>query len=253
MDLRYPKKIRPDKPTGRRPRRAAVLACATILATVGMVAAGKAPSAWACTSVSHCYAMGQSNGGDNYGESATININCLYINNDSDNFVTNELWDQSGDAKYWEETGAMSGSLGSNSQGKYWSRELFWADERPNGGSFHWHPVAATGDESWAVEIAYVGNNTWDVYSGGAWYTSTAQPMFSDGASTNAGSEYTVNSGQAGLRDVGSVSAVEWENSAGNWIPVGGSMSSDGELGTDAWINPVYYPDSSTVTWSGPC
>jgi hypothetical protein len=252
MDLRYPKKIRPDKPTGRRPRRAAVLACATILATVGMVAAGKAPSAWACTTTTHCYAVSLSNGGDNYGELATININCLYIKSDSDNFVTNELWDQSGNGKYWEEDGAMSGSLGANSQGKYWNRELFYADSRPNGGSFHWHPTAATGDEGWAVEIEYVGNNTWDLESGGAWWTSIDQPMFSDGASTVAGSEYTANPGQDSMRNVGSVSGIEWENSAGNWIPEGSSMSSGGEVGTD-WIDPVYYPDSSAVSWSGPC
>lgn len=217
-----------------------------------MVAAGKAPSAWACTTTSHCYALGQANGPDNYGQWADINISCLYINNDSDNFVTNELWDQSGNDEYWEEDGAISGSLGANSGGNYYNRELFWADSRPNGGSFHFHPVATTGDQTWTVEMEYVGDDTWDLYSGNSWEVSTGQPLYSDSAHTTAGTEYTVNSGVDSMRDVGSVSSIEWEDSSGNWHLEGGSMGS-GTAGPGPWISPSYSSSSSTVSWAGPC
>jgi hypothetical protein len=250
MNYCYPKKIRHDRSTGWRPRRAAVLACATILTSVGMVAAGKAPSAWACDTSDHCYAVGQAVGGDNYGELADINISCLYINDASTNFVTNELWDSanSNPVTYWEEDGAISGA-GTNG---YNNRELFWADSRPNGGGYHFHPIAATGDDSYLVEITWVGNDTWDVYSDGTFWTSTDQPMYSDGAVTFAGSEYTVNSDQDSMRDVGSVSSVEWQSSNGSWHLEGGSMSGV-TLGPGPWISPSYSPSSSTASWSGPC
>jgi hypothetical protein len=253
MDYQCPPKIRPHLPFGRRKRHTAALLSISIVAAIGMVAVGKAPSAFACdpSGGDHCYAEAQAGGPDNYGESANINISCLYAPNDEPNFVTNELWDASGNATYWIEAGAISG-YGYNNP-NYFTRELFYEDSRPNGGSIHFHPVEAVNPASYPVEITWVGDNTWDVWVDGLLYQSTSQPMFSDGAITEAGTEYTFASG-AGMRDVGSVSDVEWQSANGNWHDEGNSMAAVTPSGPGAYIDSISYaPSSSTFSWTGPC
>src|SRR5450756_1419505 len=71
-------RIRRYLPSGRRTRHTAALLSVTIMTTIGMVVAGKAPSALACDINNHCYAVSSAVGADNYGVGATISISCLY-------------------------------------------------------------------------------------------------------------------------------------------------------------------------------
>jgi len=243
-------RIRRYLPSGRRTRHTAALLSVTIMTTIGMVVAGKAPSALACDINNHCYAVSSAVGADNYGVGATISISCLYAPNSYPNFLTNELWDASGNEQYWVEAGAISG-YGYNNQ-NYYSRELFWEDSRPNGGSIHFHPVEAVNPANYYVAVTWAGNNTWDVDVNGNQYASTSQPMFSGGAVTLAGTEYTFNQGN-GMRDIGHVYDVEWRSANGNWHPQNASMGADLPSGPSAYITPTYDASTSSVSWTGPC
>jgi hypothetical protein len=239
-----------DLPSGRRTRRTVTLLGVCIVAALGMVAAGTAPSAWACGLSNHCYAMGQASGPANYGQQATISINCLYAPNDGA-FVTNEMWD--GNGTYWVEAGAISGH-GYNST-TYFSRELFWEDSRPGSMNVHFHPVQAANPASYYVAMYYVGSNTWDLDVNGWSEQSTGQPLFSGRVYTQGGTEYTYNSG-SGFRDVGQVQNIQWASSDGIFHAEGGSMQpvAGGQYANSgAFIVPNYNSSTSTASWTGPC
>jgi hypothetical protein len=241
---------------GRGKRHTAALLSVSVVAAIGIVGVGNAPSAWACSTASHCWAKAIAGGPDNYGEFADINISCLYIPNAvNGDVVTNELWDASGNYAYWIEAGAVSGYL--QPSDSYYNRELFYAYKSPDVYGFHSFPVQAAGDATYPVEMTWVGNNSWDVYVNTHMYTVTQQPMFSDGAVTQAGTEYSPAEDKDGIRDVGSISNIEWQSSNGNWHYEGASMheipASDSVSGPGAWINPTYNTDTSTVSWVGPC
>lgn len=252
MGEHHPSSIRHIPATGRRALRgAAYLACA-FLAAAGMVATGKAPAAWACDSsyYDHCYAVAAASGPGNYGGYGEISDPCLYMPNDGADHVSAEIWDMSSNEEYWTEVGITSG-LG-------YYHQWFWADSRPNGGGYNFHPVGGTASGGpLPVETTYVGNNQWYIYGGNSFTqlgTSINQPASSSGTSW-FGTEYTVNPG-AGMRDVGTISNLEWESKAGVWYPENG-LAQNRNYGppppNTSWIFGNYNSSGDYETWNGPC
>jgi hypothetical protein len=110
-----------------------ILALAIIGLTLGMRAAPA--DACAISSGNHCYGVAYwPNSSTNYGSTGNIEFHCLYDGSPSNSFTDEELWngtDNSGNLAYWVEVGGAYGYP--NGATRYW----FWADNRPNGGSYH--------------------------------------------------------------------------------------------------------------------
>jgi len=245
-------------PPDRRRRHGVAYIGATILVAIGMIVIGRAPAASAAESCSnsnspndHCYAISIASGPANYGGYGELYINCLYMP-DNGYRVSNEIWDVSSSGTDWTEVGVISGTAYS---GRYYSKEWYWADSRPSGGSYHEHEIGSTANTGtvYPVETTYVGDNTWDIYGGNSFTkigVSTSQPESSSGSS-EFGTEYTAPSGN-GMRDIGTVYSNEWESSNGDWHSEG-SLARAVEGGPGAYISPSYNSSSSYVDWSGPC
>lgn len=249
MDKNCPR-IRHVPPSGRA-WRAAVCLSVTVAAAIGMVAAGKAPSASACDINNHCYALAQASGPANEGGYGQLYYNCLYMPNNGE-FANQEMWDASTNATYWTEVGIKSGI---GYYGNYYTKEWFWADSRPNGGGYNEHEIGSTapGSTYLPVETTYVGNNTWYIYGGNSFTqigTSTNQPDSSSGLS-EWGTEYTAGSG-SGIRDIGSVYNLEWEGQNGAWNSENG-LAYDAESGAGAYITPNYNASGDYLSFTGPC
>jgi hypothetical protein len=252
----HPLVLKPDmsirrlRPPGRLARRAMTYLCVPALLGLGMVAAGQPPEAAACSISSHCYAFAVANGPANGGGSGALADNCLYVP-DNGNFVTQEMWDgNTNTLDYWTEVGLISG-IGSD--GTYYSHHWFWADNRPNGGGYHFHAVAGTASGGpLGVETTYVGNNEWYIYGGNSFTqigTSTGQPETSSGYS-EWGTEYTTT---AGLRDLGTIYNLDWEGTNGEWHAEGGlAHAAYGGSGPYV-VTPSYNSSESALSLSGPC
>lgn len=240
---------------GSRVWRGAILLGLTLLVAAGIIATAPAPGAFACASPNgqHCYAQVVDSVGQNYGAYGNIYAGCLYLpNNSTHASVTDEMWDTSSDSAYWIEVGLTSGAA-YNSSG-YAYRNWFWADSRPGAGyHIHYPNVGSAGYGTYAVEIYYEGSNSWGVIGGNSSTligTSTNQPVSST-YNIVAGTEYMASS-TSGIRDVGSVSGIEYQDTGSNWnyIGYGGSQEN---LGPGYYINGSYDGGSSTSSWSGPC
>jgi hypothetical protein len=233
----------------RRRWRAVAWVGVTVLG-LGMVAWSAAPaSACSTSNGDHCYAIEYSSGGTNHGAFGELYVGCLYMPNNG-NRVNNEIWEENDPATYWTEVGVTSGIA---YNGDYYNKQWFWADSRPNGGSYHEHEIGqtATAGDYYDVETYWIGNNEWAIYGGNSFTqigTSTSNPVTSSG-STDAGTEYTVNNASSGIRDVGAVYNIEWLGTNGVWHDVG----SAGSGYFNGWIGGSYNASGSYVTWSGPC
>jgi hypothetical protein len=235
-------------------RRIAVVLALTIPATAGVIAAGAAQDAWACSDsngANHCYAVAYVNTGVNYGAFGYINLHCQYQPNNA-NFATNEIWDVNSSNAYWIEDGVISG----NDFGTYFARHWFWADSRPGGG-FNFHAPSnlqeANNNTNYAVEIYYVGSHTWTVQGAngdvilGNSTNQTYIPNFLE-----SGTEY-LGASNSGIRNIGHVSSLEHEDTSNNWYYWGTDGYTAGAGGPGAYIQPSYNQTSSTTSWSGPC
>jgi hypothetical protein len=233
-------------------RRAAIVLALAILAAAGMIAAGAAPDAWACTDSNisnHCYAVAQVNTPVNWGAAGYINLRCLYQPNNG-NIASNELWDADTN-HHWIEAGAVAGV---DYNGYYDNKNWFWADARPGDG-YHYHSFTNTvplnTDEF--VEIVYARGEVWDIYGGpyflGKSTTNSVSPTYE-----SAGSEY-LGASNSGIRDIGHVSGLQWIDDklvfhdwGGNGFALQLSQSGPG-----AYITAQYDASSSYLGWSGPC
>lgn len=232
-------------------RRAAVVVALAIPAAVGMIAAGAAPDAWACSDSNlsnHCYAIAEVNPPVvNWGAAGSINLHCLYQPNNG-NIASNEMWDADS-SHHWIEAGAAAGD---DPNGYYDNKNWFWADARPGDG-YYFHTFSNTvplnTDEF--VEIVYARGQVWDIYGGpyflGKSTTNSMSPTYEA-----AGSEY-IGTSNSGLRDIGHVSGLQWIDSSYNFHNWGGSGFAVplSQSGPGAYITAQY--SSSYVGWTGPC
>jgi hypothetical protein len=253
--LRYlNKSVHRGAPFSRRIRRGGALFGVALLAAIGLVAAGRAPAAFACTNTNspddHCYAI-YGNSTADLGVAGNLDIVCSYMP-DNTYRVDQEIWDESTNGLYWTEVGVISG-VGYN--GTYYSKHWYWADSRPDGGGYNEHEVDGTAntETSYPIEIQWEGNDTWYAYGGNTYAqigTSTGNPL-TDSGYMNAGTEYTANSGD-GMRDVGNIADLTYENLSDVWYPWL-SLAYPNSGGPGYWITPSYNTSTSTVSWTGPC
>src|SRR5262249_48597049 len=137
---------------------------------------------------------------------------------DNGNNASDEIWDSSVSGSYWEEIGIISGK---DPNGNYDTRKWFWADNRPNGGGYHFHlwtPSPAKTGTSYGALIAYdTPKKTWALAGGDRYAqigTSTGQT-----AQLTSGTAGTLYSGgrHSGIRDAGNIRNLKWEFANGSW------------------------------------
>jgi hypothetical protein len=229
-------------------RRTAVVLALALPAATWMIIAGAVPDASAaCSPSSHCYAIAYNlNTSTNHGVFGTVYAHCLYQPNNG-TFVTNEIWDASSSAAYWEEVGLYSG-IGTNIP--YGNKNWFWADSRPGGGyNEHDSSTTANTDTQYRAKVEFAGNNTWYIYGNGNYShfgTSTSQSATL--ITGQAGTEYTSGS-TSGIRDQGNVSNLQRKSSSNTWYSWGNNASRY----YNGYITPSYNSSTNTVSWSGPC
>jgi hypothetical protein len=234
-------------------RKALAITLALPLVAV-VLAVAPASAAMACSLNSHCYAIGEDDMGHNNGALGTIYFTCLH-SADSSDFVTNEIWDNTGSGGplnvYWVEVGVVDGVDPQTSVDH--TRSWFWADFRPGDTTINTHFPSGFGEAafstSYPASIVFDGGSSkaWAVFGGDSDVligTSTSQPNNTTDA--YAGTEYS--DGQ-GLRASGNVSALTWYDSNFGTHRFGANGYTR-ELGPNASIDPGYASSSSTVSWA---
>jgi hypothetical protein len=233
--------------------KALAIALALPLGAV-VLAVAPATAAMACTVSNDCHSIVEDDMGHNNGVLGTIYFTCLH-SPDSSDFVTNEMWDNTGSGgplgAYWVEDGVVDGVDPQN--GVDHTRNWFWADFRPGDTNINIHFPSGFGEAaystSYPASIAFDGGSSqaWAVFGGDSdvlMGTSTSQPNNTTDA--YSGTEYS--DGQ-GLRDSGNVSALTYYDSSFGTHRFGihGYFR---ELGPNASVNPLYDNSSSTVSWA---
>jgi hypothetical protein len=226
-----------------------VLAASFLLAGL-IVAAGAAPNAMACSNPSsdHCYAEAEDDDiGTNNGAYAILDVGCMYA--PSDVRLNDTLWDWTG-SDYWVEVGGLEGlGYDGNDHNKVW----YWADMRPNGGSYHEHYYGSIDQSTYLqVQVEWEGSSTWSVFGGNGFTllgNSTSQPNNSGSAGFGtAGTEYT----GTGIRDTGNISDIQYLDTNYNFH-LWGSDGHQETFGPGHFVPGSYNNTVSTETWSGPC
>jgi hypothetical protein len=229
--------------------RTGAYALASALTLSAALIMGSGTQAWAYTTPANDYdsVAGISFGSTgNYGIQAGFVSNCLLQPQDNSDFLTQEVWD--GDALYWVEAGQFSGYDPINNHA-YYSREWFWADQRPGGG-YHEHFPAAAFSGTTGVLIMWLGDNEWGIYENGMpQQLSTSQPQsITQNGDEYAGTEYSA-SGPAGIEDQGEFTGLQYIDTSGNLDDWG----SAGSITDHAWISASYHASDSLVDWNIPC
>lgn len=236
------------------PRKALAIILALPLAGIALAVA-PAPAAMACSMTDHCYAIANDSMGHNNGMTGMIYFTCLH-SADSSNFVTNEMWDNTGSGGplnvYWTEVGVFDG-LDPQTTSTDYTRTWFWADFRPGDTNVNIHipPGFREADFStvYPAKISFNGGSSkaWSVFGGDSdvfMGTSSSQPNNTTNA--YAGTEYT--DGQ-GLRDSGYNNDLAWYDS-NNSAHLFAGNAAPWEKGPNASINPSYDHATSTVSWA---
>jgi hypothetical protein len=161
-------------------RRLLVFPLATVLVALPLMwFPGSVAYASSDCAPTHCYGYaGWFYAPSMHGGRADIFTDCISLDPydaDSGDFVTTELWvgtNGQGDGSDWVEEGEIFG------RGHHDLR-WFWADQRPNGGGFNYHPsgLSTNRNTTYTASIFYIGNNTWSVKRDGN--------FVSDNGSTN--------------------------------------------------------------------
>jgi hypothetical protein len=153
---------------------------------------------------------------------ADLEVDCLAVANDADEFANWEMWVDTNDTDpnspnssgYWIEEGYSAGTV-YDSRGPYAGFQWFWADSRPGGGYNEHFIQWATAYQYKNVTITYEGGPNWGVYLGG---TLIGQSI-NNGAyagGTQVGAEMAVDgNGQTHAH------AKNWQyTNGGSWSPV---------------------------------
>jgi hypothetical protein len=173
-----------------------------------------------CPLTSHPYSIAQMTSASYGGYTTVYVVHGSAADWTSGAFVDEELWvgtDNGPPGSNWVEVGYTYGNLtGYTGPGPNW----FWADQRPNGGSYNEHLTTFPNPSNYwnqniSVAASYTGSNTWKVYIGGTHQgTSTANPGVS--GYLQAGLEACTSSGSSYLN--GSVDgSLEWQDYTGAW------------------------------------
>jgi hypothetical protein len=240
-------------------RRAAGAATVSVLIAAAVVASGvgsgntaqAAPGPGNCGTLSdfstHCYAAAaQGTRASSLpvymsGVGADLEVDCLAVANDADEFANWEMWistndtdpNSTADSGYWVEEGYTAGTV-YDARGNYAGFQWFWADNRPGGGYNEHFIQWATAYQYKNVTFTYEGGPNWGVYLGG---TLVGQSID--------------NGAYAGGTEIGAEMAVDGNGQthahAQNWQYTNG--------GAWSWVDPTftgYYNNvpSFVLTWA---
>ena len=175
------------------------------------VVAFAAPDAEAVPCGARCYGIASWDPAHlNEGLKATVNVDCLHVNNTSNNFITFEAW--LGKNGYWVEEGMAHGNPRTD---RYW----FWADFRPGWGySEHDRPDlphALGTDYTIGLWKHGVADTSWYVYQNSS-YVGTSTDNFGGSSNrTDSGSETVYMS--TNTRTNGRAKELQWRGGQGSW------------------------------------
>jgi hypothetical protein len=97
-------------------------------------------------------------------------------------FVNHEMWyGVTGNCTFWVEVGEKDGITAASGPVHH---QIFWADNRANGLGYHEHfpAIAWNLGSYYQLRIAWVGNNSWNIYFGGV-FVGTSTRNFNGGSS----------------------------------------------------------------------
>ncbi len=194
----------------------------------------------------HCYGISWWDSPQNNGTYGHLLDGCLSGPNDSSDFVDTEIWEATDGSSgaYWVESGLSYGEINGVARGGPY---LFWADNRPNGGGYNEHYIAAASLETtYTDQMEYIGSNEWQVYLGGYVNTSTSNPPYSHWMSS--GIEMTESSFNA----VGYATTLEWDSTSQGWLSGWNSSGSWG-LVDDSPATAVWTSDYTSLAYYANC
>jgi hypothetical protein len=183
------------------PGKRGLLISSTVISTLFLFTAvtsnGNSASATdSCGDLSNNHCYGQYYSSDLFITqiSADIEADCLNVHDTTTQFDTFEMWmfDYPALGNYWIEEGLMAGDFPDTSGIWYNGFQWFWADNRPNGGGFHFHHLYwASNYDRKTVGFVYQGGSTWKVEVNGSG-VGTATGEDASGSSSTLGAETAV-------------------------------------------------------------